>query len=114
MDGSCYSDDGTDDIQISSSSNEAPANPAGIVPLLPQSSKPQANQRVRSKRPEPPGEFLMRRLDVNVQLACKIKKKNLTFKSYFLIRWITDVHVVKTKTKTKSYLEKKFSAVFVL
>lgn len=58
MDGSCYSDNGADDNPISSSSNEAPANPAGMVPLLPQSSKPQANQRVKSKRPEPSGEFL--------------------------------------------------------
>lgn len=83
MDGSCYSDDGTDDIQISSSSNEAPANPAGIVPLLPQSSKPQANQRVRSKRPEPPGEFLMRRLDVNVQPPCKKRKRKMWLSSHF-------------------------------
>lgn len=61
MDGSCYSDNGADDNPISSSSNEAPANPAGMVPLLPQSSKPQANQRVKSKRPEPSGEFLYAR-----------------------------------------------------
>lgn len=58
VNGSCYSDNGVDDNPISSSSNEAPANPAGMVPLLPQSSKPQANQRVKSKRPESSGEFL--------------------------------------------------------
>ncbi|KAK1881077.1 BAH and coiled-coil domain containing protein 1, partial [Dissostichus eleginoides] len=54
-DGSYDSEDGAGDIQISSSSKEAPANPAGILPFLSQSSKLQANQRAGSKRPGPPG-----------------------------------------------------------
>ena len=55
-DGSYDSEDGAGDIQITSSSKEAPANPAGILPFLSQSSKLQANQRAGSKRPRPPGE----------------------------------------------------------
>ncbi|XP_076615817.1 BAH and coiled-coil domain-containing protein 1 [Chaetodon auriga] len=54
-DGSYDSEDGAGDIKISSSSKEAPANPAGIVPFSSQSSKLQANQKARSKRPGPPG-----------------------------------------------------------
>ncbi|KAK5850621.1 hypothetical protein PBY51_001484 [Eleginops maclovinus] len=54
-DGSYDSEDGAGDIQISSSSKEAPANPAGILPFLSQSSKLQANQKAGSKRPVPPG-----------------------------------------------------------
>lgn len=49
------SEDGAGDIQISSSSKDAPANPAGIVPFSSQASKLQENQRARSKRPGPPG-----------------------------------------------------------
>lgn len=67
MDGSCYSDHGADDNPLSSSSNEAPANPGGTVPLLPQSSKPQASQRVKSKRPESSGEVPH---TLSVQLPC--------------------------------------------
>ncbi|XP_044193215.1 BAH and coiled-coil domain-containing protein 1 [Thunnus albacares] len=54
-DGSYESEDGVGDIKISSSSKEAPANPAGIVSFSSQSSKLQANQKARSKRPGPPG-----------------------------------------------------------
>ncbi|XP_051273696.1 BAH and coiled-coil domain-containing protein 1 isoform X1 [Dicentrarchus labrax] len=52
-DGSYDSEDGVGDIKISSSSKEAPANPAGIVPFSSQSSRLQANQKARSKRPGP-------------------------------------------------------------
>uniref|UniRef100_UPI0037E799F9 BAH and coiled-coil domain-containing protein 1 n=1 Tax=Semicossyphus pulcher TaxID=241346 RepID=UPI0037E799F9 len=54
-DGSYDSEDGAGDIQISSSSKEAFANPAGIAPFSSQASKLQANQKARSKRPGPPG-----------------------------------------------------------
>ncbi|XP_031147134.1 BAH and coiled-coil domain-containing protein 1 isoform X2 [Sander lucioperca] len=47
-DGSYESEGGAGDIKISSSSKEAPANPAGIVPFSSQSSKLQANQKARS------------------------------------------------------------------
>lgn len=56
-DGSYDSEDGAGDIKISSSSKEAPANPAGIVPFSSQASKLQAQQKARSKRPGPPGEM---------------------------------------------------------
>lgn len=65
-DGSCDSEDGAGDIKISSSSKEAPANPAGIVPLSSQSSKPQANRKAKSKRPESSGEIFIHRLDINL------------------------------------------------
>lgn len=48
--GSCESEDGAREIKISSSSKDAAA---GIMASLPQSSKTQANQRVRSKSPGP-------------------------------------------------------------
>ncbi|XP_035810869.2 BAH and coiled-coil domain-containing protein 1 isoform X2 [Amphiprion ocellaris] len=51
-DASYDSEDGVSDIQISSSSKEAPANSAGTVSF---SSKLQTNQKARSKRPGPPG-----------------------------------------------------------
>lgn len=70
-DGSCDSDDGAGDIKICSSSKEAVANPAGIVPLSSQSSKSQASQKAKSKRPGPPGESFIGRLDVNVPLPHK-------------------------------------------
>ncbi|XP_041671428.1 BAH and coiled-coil domain-containing protein 1 isoform X2 [Cheilinus undulatus] len=54
-DASYDSEDGTGDIQIGSSSKDAPANPPGIVPFSSQASKLQENQRARSKRPGPPG-----------------------------------------------------------
>ncbi|XP_059181269.1 BAH and coiled-coil domain-containing protein 1 [Centropristis striata] len=54
-DGSYDSEDRAGDTKISSSSKEAPANPAGIVPFSSQSSKLQANQKAKSKRPGPPG-----------------------------------------------------------
>ncbi|XP_042363275.1 BAH and coiled-coil domain-containing protein 1 isoform X2 [Plectropomus leopardus] len=46
--GSYYSEDGACDTKISSSSKEAPANPAGIVPFSSQSSKLQVNQKARN------------------------------------------------------------------
>ncbi|XP_041829696.1 BAH and coiled-coil domain-containing protein 1 isoform X2 [Melanotaenia boesemani] len=52
-DGSYDSEDAASDIKISSSSKEAPANPAGTLSFSSQSSKLQANQKVRSKRPGP-------------------------------------------------------------
>ena len=58
-DGSYDSEDGASDMKISSSSKEAQANPAGTVPLPLQSSKLQANQKARSKRPGPPGEIFV-------------------------------------------------------
>ncbi|XP_071394682.1 BAH and coiled-coil domain-containing protein 1-like isoform X2 [Centroberyx affinis] len=53
--GSYDSEDGSGDIKISSSSKEAPANPAGIGSFSSQASRLQANQKARSKRPGPPG-----------------------------------------------------------
>lgn len=70
-DGSCDSDDGASDIKICSSSKEAVANAAGVVPLSSQSSKSQASQKAKSKRPGPPGESFIGRLDINVLLPHK-------------------------------------------
>ncbi|XP_074519328.1 BAH and coiled-coil domain-containing protein 1 isoform X2 [Halichoeres trimaculatus] len=50
-DGSYDSEDGAGDVQISSSS----ANPAGVAPFSSRTSKIQANQKSRSKKPGPPG-----------------------------------------------------------
>ncbi|XP_049419043.1 BAH and coiled-coil domain-containing protein 1 isoform X1 [Epinephelus fuscoguttatus] len=61
--GSYDSEDGAGDTKISSSSKEAPANPAGIVPFSSQSSKLQVNQKARSKRPGPPGTGSMPSVD---------------------------------------------------
>lgn len=55
-------------MKISSSSKEAHANPAGIVPLSSQSSKLQANQKARSKRPGPPGEIFIHAAAPNMVL----------------------------------------------
>ncbi|XP_067343685.1 BAH and coiled-coil domain-containing protein 1 isoform X2 [Channa argus] len=54
-DGSYDSEDGASDIKISSSSKEAPASSALIVPFSTQSSKLQTNPKARSNRPGPPG-----------------------------------------------------------
>ncbi|KAM9336798.1 BAH and coiled-coil domain-containing protein 1 [Symphorus nematophorus] len=63
-DGSYDSEDGAaGDTKISSSSKEAPANPAGTVPFSSQASKLQANQKARSKRPGPPGTGSMSSTD---------------------------------------------------
>ncbi|CAJ1080748.1 BAH and coiled-coil domain-containing protein 1 [Xyrichtys novacula] len=54
-DGSYNSEDGSGDIQISSSSKDASANPARITAFSSQASKVQANQKARNKRPGPLG-----------------------------------------------------------
>ncbi|XP_065806046.1 BAH and coiled-coil domain-containing protein 1 [Labrus bergylta] len=55
VDGSYDSEDGADDIQISSASKDASANPPGIGSFSSQASKFQENQKARSKRPGSPG-----------------------------------------------------------
>lgn len=55
-------------MKISSCSKEAHANPAGIVSLSSQSSKLQANQKARSKRPGPPGEIFIHAAAMNMVL----------------------------------------------
>ncbi|XP_072230050.1 BAH and coiled-coil domain-containing protein 1 isoform X2 [Leuresthes tenuis] len=54
-DSSCDSEDGAGDYKMSLSSKEVPANFTGTLPFSSQSSKVQANHKVRSKRPGPPG-----------------------------------------------------------
>lgn len=58
-DASYDSEDGAGDIKISSSSKEAPANPAGGISFSSQSSKLQTNQKARSRRPGPLGEMFI-------------------------------------------------------
>ncbi|KAM4623762.1 LOW QUALITY PROTEIN: BAH and coiled-coil domain-containing protein 1 [Polymixia lowei] len=61
--GSYDSEDGTGDIKMTSSSKEASANSSVIGSFSPPSSKLQANQKARSKRPEPPGIVSMSSAD---------------------------------------------------